>query len=110
MTNTETGTDAIRLDTASGEKLEARVILYGERFGPAGRYQNTGARPVVEFRRVGVSPALAYVSSYQMSLFETLPLDVRFTPDGSLGLALRLPEVARLVGWLESLGLIDRGG
>jgi hypothetical protein len=99
--------DSLFLETASGQQVEARIVRYGEKFGPGGTYLNTGAQPIVEFRRVGVSPAIAYMNSYHVDFFESIPLDVRFSPDGSLKLALPLGEVHRLVEWLRGLGLLD---
>jgi hypothetical protein len=91
----------LRLMTASGKEVVARYVLYGERFGPGGRYVNNG-RPLVEFRRADVSPSIAYLNSFQLDLFATIPLDVRFSPDGTLPNALPLAEVQRLVDWVEA--------
>jgi hypothetical protein len=99
MSPTNVAAPTLRLKTASGNVMVARLVLYGERFGPNGRYVN-GGRVLLEFRRGDLSPAIAYVNSYQLDLFETLHLDVRFSPDGTLPNALPLAEVRRLVEWL----------
>jgi hypothetical protein len=99
MAATNTASESIRLTTASGGVMVARLVLYGERFGPNGKYVNNG-RGLLEFRRGDVSPSIAYVNSFQIELFEAMPLDVRWSPDGTLPNALPLAEVARLVEWL----------
>ena len=96
MTATNTTTDTLRLTTASGNVMVARLVLYGDRFGPNGRYVN-GGRALLEFRRGDVSPSIAYVNSFQLELFVALPLDVRWSPDGTLPNALPIAEVERLV-------------
>src|SRR5262249_5373943 len=79
----------------------ARLVLYGERFGPNGRYVN-GGRALLEFRRGDVSPSIAYVNSFQIELFESMPTDVRWSPDGTLPNALPIAQVQRLVGGVDS--------
>jgi hypothetical protein len=101
MSTTGTGADTIRLTTASGSVMVARLVLYGDRFGPNGRYVNSG-RALVEFRRGDVSPSIAYVNSFQIEPFLSMPLDIRWTPDGTLPNALPIAEVQRLVEWLEA--------
>jgi hypothetical protein len=101
MSTTDTGAETIRLTTASGSVMVARLVLYGDRFGPNGRYVNSG-RALLEFRRADVSPSIAYVNSFQIELFLTMPLDVRWSPDGTLPNALPLGEVGRLVEWVEA--------
>jgi hypothetical protein len=96
-----TAAETIRLMTASGNVMVARLVLYGGRFGPNGKYVN-GGRALLEFRRGDVSPSIAYVNSFQIELFESLPTDVRWSPDGTLPNALPLAEVQRLVDWLET--------
>jgi hypothetical protein len=93
--------DTIRLTTASGSVMVARLVLYGGRFGPNGKYVN-GGRALVEFRRADVSPSISYVDSFQIELFESMPTDVRWSPDGTLPNALPLAEVARLLEWVEA--------
>ena len=61
-----------------------------------------GGRALLEFRRGDVSPSIAYVNSFQIELFESIPLDVRWSPDGTLPNALPLDEVARLVEWIDN--------
>jgi len=99
VTTANAASETIRLTTASGQVMVARLVLYGGRFGPNGRYVN-GGRALIEFRRGDVSPSIAYVNSFQIDLFESLPLDVRWTPDGTLPNALPLAEVRRLVHWV----------
>jgi hypothetical protein len=94
-------TETIRLTTASGNVMVARLVLYGARFGPSGKYVN-GGRALLEFRRGDVSPSIAYVNSFQIELFESMPTDVRWSPDGTLPNALPLAEVQRLVDWVET--------
>ena len=101
MAATNVGSETLRLTTASGNVMVARLVLYGDRFGPNGRYAN-GGRALLEFRRGDVSPSIAYVGSFQIELFGSLPLDVRWSPDGTLPNALPLAEVQRLVEWLEA--------
>jgi hypothetical protein len=93
--------DTLRLTTADGSGMIARLVLYGERFGPGGKYVN-GGRILLEFRRADVSPAIAYVNSFQLDLFETIKRDVRWSPDGTLPHALPIAEVGRLLDWLEN--------
>jgi hypothetical protein len=104
--------DSIRLRTASGGEVVARLVLYGDRFGPNGRYVN-GGRPVVEFKRCDVSPSIAYINSFQLDYVGALKRDVRFSPDGTLPNALPLAEVERLLTWLEehrsTAGVYDDG-
>jgi hypothetical protein len=95
-------TPTLRLSTAAGGGIVARLVLYGERFGPGGRYVNGGGM-LLELRRAGVSPAIAYIESYQLDFFTSLPLDVRWSPDGTLPNALPIAEVQRLVRWAASL-------
>jgi hypothetical protein len=101
MAATNTASETLRLTTASGSVMVARLVLYGERFGPNGKYVN-GGRALLEFRRGDVSPSIAYVNSFQIELFHSIPLDVRWSPDGTLPNALPLAEVARLVEWVEN--------
>ena len=101
MSTAGTSVDTIRLATASGGSMVARLVLYGEHFGPNGRYVN-GGRALLEFRRGDVSPSIAYVNTFQLELFLTLPLDVRWSPDGTLPNALPIAEVQRLVEWIEN--------
>jgi hypothetical protein len=101
MSATNTTTDTLRLTTASGNAMVARLVLYGDRFGPNGRYVN-GGRALLEFRRGDVSPSIAYVNTFQLELFFALRPDTRWTPDGTLPNALPIAEVRRLVEWLEA--------
>jgi len=71
MAAAETTTETIRLTTASGSVMVARLVLYGARFGPSGKYVN-GGRALLEFRRGDVSPSIAYVNSFQIELFEAM--------------------------------------
>ena len=48
-----------------------------------------------------VSPSIAYVNSFQIELFEAMPTDVRWSPDGTLPNALPIAEVQRLVEWID---------
>jgi hypothetical protein len=100
--------DSIRLTTASGGAVEARLVLYGDRFGPNGRYVNEG-RPVVEFKRCDVSPSIAYINSFQLEYVGSIKRDVRFSPDGTLPNALPLAEVERLLAWLDDHGAAAYG-
>jgi hypothetical protein len=109
MSTTANTAGTLRVATASGAELAVRLVLYGEKFGPNSTYVN-GGRVLVEFRRVGVSPAVAYVNSFQLDLFESIRLDVRFSPDGTLPLALPIAQVNRLVAWLEAAGVITHDG
>lgn len=109
MQDTSTKTNVLRVATASGVELVVRIVLYGETFGPSNRYTNE-SRALVEFRRSGVSPSISYVNAFQLDLFESIALDVRFSPDGSLPLALPIAEVQRLVAWLEAAGAISYAG
>ena len=101
MTAAGTAMETIHLTTASGNVMVARLVLYGQRFGPNGKYVN-GGRALLEFRRGDVSPSIAYVNSFQIELFEAMPTDVRWSPDGTLPNALPIAEVQRLVEWLET--------
>jgi hypothetical protein len=101
MSTVNAAADTIRLATASGNAMIARLVLHGERFGPNGKYVN-GGRALLEFRRGDVSPSIAYVNSFQIELFLGLPRDVRWSPDGTLPHALPIAEVQRLVEWLEA--------
>ena len=107
-TAANTSAPTLRLRTAAAGDVVARLVLYGERFGPGGRYVN-GGRVLLELRRADVSPSIAYVNSFQLELFDTLPLDVRWSPDGSLPLALPIAEVQRLVRWLEDNRAVTQG-
>jgi len=105
----DTAAGTLRVSTASGAELAVRLVLYGEKFGPNGTYVN-GGRVLVEFRRLGVSPAIAYVNAFQLDLFESIRLDIRFSPDGTLPLALPIAQVKRLVDWLEAAGVVTHDG
>jgi hypothetical protein len=98
----------LELRTVQGRPLLARIVRYGDRFGPGGTYENHNGMPVIEFRRADVSARIAYLDSFNAQLFETLPLDVRFSPDRSLANALPIDELTRLVSWLEHEGVIER--
>jgi len=96
-----TGADTLRLTTASGKDMLVRFVLYGERFGPNGAYVNN-AHALLEFRRADVSASIAYVDSFRVELFESMPTDVRWSPDGTLPNAFPIAEVVRLVEWVAS--------
>jgi hypothetical protein len=108
MPATDATSNSIRLTTASGRGVVARLVLYGERFGPNLKYVN-GGRVLLEFLRADVSPSIAYINSFQLDLFEALPLDVRWTPDGTLPSALPIAELQRLIEWLERHQVIHQG-
>lgn len=96
----------LRVETVSGRPLIARIVRYGEKFGPNGAYENHNGMPVIEIRRGDVSPRIAYMNAFNSELFEVLDTNVRWSPDGSLQNALPIMEVERLVRWLEDQGVI----
>lgn len=98
----------ILLEAVSGLKIEARLVPHGAPFGPDGRYSNTSVQPLVEFRRHGVRPILAYLNTYPADYFGTISKDVRFSPDSSLRFAIPTGELQRLTIWIsEMLGRDD---
>ena len=41
----------LSVDTVNGRPLVARIVRYGEKFGPNGSYENHNGMPIVEIRR-----------------------------------------------------------
>lgn len=99
--NTSNGT-VLLLEAVSGLRMEARIIPYEGAFGPEGRYTNTSAQPLVEFRRHGVRPLLSYLNTFPVDYFDAISHDVRFSPDTSLRFAITTAELKRLVEWLQA--------
>ena len=97
----------LRVDTVNGRPLIARIVRYGEKFGPNGAYENHNGIPVVEIRRGDVSPRIAYLNAFHAELFEVIDTSVRWSPDGTLKNALPIPQVKKLVRWLEDQGVIS---
>jgi hypothetical protein len=95
------------VDTVNGRPLVARIVRYGEKFGPNGSYENHNGMPIVEIRRADVSPRISYLSAFNAELFEALDTSVRWSPDGTLQNALPVQQVEKLVRWLEEQGVIS---
>ncbi len=89
------------LEAVSGLKIEVRMIVHGAPFGPDGRYTNTSVQPLVEFRRHGVRPILAYLNTFPADYFETISKEIRFSPDSSLRFAIPVGELQKLTTWIR---------
>lgn len=77
------------------------MVPNGAPFGPDGRYTNTSVQPLVEFRRHGVRPILAYLNTYPAEYFGTISREIRFSPDSSLRFAIPTGELQRLMAWIR---------
>lgn len=108
MSTTSPVGHTLELKTVQERPLLARIVRYGDRFGPGGVYEHQQGTPVIEFSRADVSSRIAYLEAFNATLFETLPLDVRFSPDRSLANAIPTTELSRLIAWLEREGVIER--
>jgi hypothetical protein len=102
-----TPAEQILLTSASDQKIGARIVRYGQKFGKDLQYTHDSAVPVIEFRLGGWGPRSPFLGAFIPDLFENISQDVRFSPDGSLQNALPLAETERLFRWLESLDVIS---
>ena len=91
----------IRLETASGATLLARLVAHGAHYGPGDRGVNESLAPLVDFS-IPRTSGLMHVGTY-------LADDVRsccerrqtFTPGGKLAYRLERDACRRLLSWID---------